>query len=67
MVKLKNKDEIKYLKKILEKVSEINVKADHIITVFRGRYYTPFNCPYAKFKLRNGSNNNNNYNNNNGK
>ena len=61
--------EIKYLKKILEKVRELNAKADHLITVFRERHYTPFNCPYAEFKYRNGSNNgnnnNNNYNNNN--
>ena len=69
-MKQKEKD-IKYLKRILEKVREINAKADHIITVFRERYYTPFNCPYADFKYRNGScnsfnnNNNNNYNKNN--
>jgi len=40
MVKLKNKEEIKYLKKILDKVREINAKSDHIITVFRERFYT---------------------------
>ena len=72
MVKLKNKEEIKYLKKILEKVRELNAKADHLITVFRERYYTLFNCPYANFKYRNNSNNNynnnnRNYNDNNGK
>ena len=73
MVILKNKDEIKYLKKILEKVSEINAKADHLITVFKEQFYTPFNCPYADFKYRNSSrnsinnNNNNNYNDSNGK
>jgi hypothetical protein len=69
--KSKNKEEIKYLKKILEKVRELNAKADHLITVFRERYYTPFNCPYADFKykndLHNGNNNNNNYGNNNEK
>ena len=74
MVKIKksqNEKEIKYLELILEKIREINAKADHLITVFRERHYTPFNCPYADFKYRNGShnsvtnNNNNNYNDNN--
>ena len=77
MVKLeksKNKEEIKYLEQILEKVGEINAKADHLITVFRECYYTLFNRPYADLKYMvgrvNGRNNNNinsknNYNNNN--
>ena len=29
-----NKENIKYLKKILEKVRELNAKADHLMTVF---------------------------------
>jgi len=64
MVKSKlkqNKERIQYLKRILERVNELNAKADHLITVFRERYYTPFNCPYANFKyvtdLFNGKNN----------
>ena len=72
MVKLeksKNKEEIKYLEQILQKVGEINSKADHLITVFRERFYTPFNCPYADLRYSfgkvKGRNNNNIYNNNN--
>ena len=53
MVKLeksKNKEEIKYLEQILQKVGEINSKADHLITVFRERFYISFNCPYADLR-----------------
>lgn len=71
MVKTKillNKKCIKYLKQILEQTGEINAKVDHLITVIRERYYTPYNCPFANFKhtagYSNGRNNNNNHDNN---